>query len=65
MNFRDLIDRLRMFPYKISYNCFVDKFRNFIGDKQICQMCADSSTQYKIIFDRNEFNIPNNFVTYI
>ena len=40
MNYRDLIDRRSNFPYKISDNCFVDKFRRCIGDKHNCQMCA-------------------------
>ena len=40
MNYRDLIDRRANFPYKISDNCFVDKFRRCIGDKHNCQMCA-------------------------
>ena len=38
--YRDLIDRRANFPYKISDNCFVDKFRRCIGDKHNCQMCA-------------------------
>ena len=38
--YRDLIDRRNIFPYKISDNCFVDKFRRCIGDKHNCQMCA-------------------------
>jgi len=40
MNYRDLIDRRNRFPYKISDNCFVDKFRRCIGDNHNCQMCA-------------------------
>ena len=39
-NYRNLIDRRRIFPYKISDTCFVDKFRRCIGDKHNCQMCA-------------------------
>ena len=40
MDYRDLIDGRESFPYKISDNCFVDKFRRCVGDKHKCQMCA-------------------------
>ena len=40
MRFRDFIDGRRIFPYKISDNCFVEKYRRCSGDKQLCQICA-------------------------
>jgi len=40
MNYRDLIDERVTFPYKISDNCFVDKYRRCNGDKHMCQRCA-------------------------
>ena len=40
MRFRDFIDERQMFPYKISDNCFVDKYRRCNGDKNMCQRCA-------------------------
>ena len=40
MNYRDLIDQRQIFPYKISDNCFVDKYRRCNGEKNMCQICA-------------------------
>ena len=40
MRLRDFIDGRQMFPYKISDNCFVDKYNRCQGDKHMCQRCA-------------------------
>jgi hypothetical protein len=40
MRFRELIDDRDRLPYKISDNCFADKYRRCNGDKNMCQICA-------------------------